>query len=172
MQWRHYFLEEFKVHSKTERKEQRFPIYPLPWLLHNLPIFQQNSNKDGDITQEIKKINAGQTVLRIYPFQKRVFTETKHTYTHTHTHARTRVHTHTHTHFSPSPKMKKQLLSKVNKLSHLRGKSSVRGHTLLALWLENVGQSSHHEQIENLITVYIFFKNLLEVIKDNKALKN
>ena len=54
-----------------------------------------------------------------------------HTHTHTHTHARARAHTHTH--FSPSPKMKKQLLSKVNKLSHLRGKSSVRGHTLLAL---------------------------------------
>ena len=103
----------------------------------------------------------GQTVHRIYPFQKRVFTETKYT------------HTHTHTHFSPSPKIKKQLLSKVNKLSHLRGKSYVRGHTLLALWLENVGQSFHHEQIENLITVYIYiFKNLLEVIKDNKALKN
>ena len=63
----------------------------------------------------------GQTVHRIFPFQKRVFTETRYT------------HTHTHTHFSPSPKMKEQLLSKVNKFSHLRGKNSVRGHTLLAL---------------------------------------
>ena len=162
MQWRHYFLEEFKIHSKTERKEQRFPIYPLPWLLHNLSIFQQNSNKDGDITQEIKKINAGTNCAQNLSFSKEsVYWNQIHT------------HTHTHTHFSPSPKMKKQLLSKVNKLSHLRGKSYVRGHTLLALWLENVGQSFHHEQIENLITVYIyFFKNLLEVIKDNKALKN
>ena len=49
---RHYFLEQFWLHSKIDQKVQKFSVYPLPPHMHSLPYYQHSPPEGTLVTSD------------------------------------------------------------------------------------------------------------------------